>query len=37
MVDNNEFKKPESLWHTLRLSSASYDGLILFLSIPHDY
>ena len=33
----NEWKKAEALWQTLRLSSASYDGLIPFLSIPRDY
>ena len=37
MVDTNESKKAESLWQTVCLSSASYDGLIFSLSIPCDY
>ena len=37
MVDTNESKKAKALWQTLRLSSASYDGLILLLLILCDY
>ena len=37
MVDTNESKKAEALWHTLRLSSATYDGAIFLLSILREY
>ena len=37
MVDTYESKKAKALWQTLRLSSASYDGLILLLLILCDY
>ena len=36
MDNTDESKKAEALWQTLRLSSASYNGLIFLLSILRE-